>query len=283
VKVGIWAANTNPGTTPGYLREVASTADEMGFESIWGVDHIVIPSGYNSAYPYAADGRMPGGEDFALAEPLVWLSYIAAITERLLLATGVMVLPQRNPLVVAKQVATLDRLSGGRAVLGVGGGWLAEESEALGVPFQDRIGRLEEAVEVMKALWQEDIASFEGDHFSFAKVKCNPKPVRGHVPIVLGGHSEAVARRAGRIGDGLFISKAGHERMKVLIHTARQSLADAGRDSTEFTITALCPPERRAALELRDLGVGRLLVRLPGPDARHAVEALKSYVDLLDL
>jgi probable F420-dependent oxidoreductase len=147
-------------------------------------------------YPYAPGGRLPGGPSTKFPDPLIWLTWVAAATTRLRFMTAVMILPQRNPLVLAKEVATLDYLSGGRIELGIGVGWLKEEFEALGIPFERRGKRADEYVAAMRALWAGDGASFAGEFVKFDKVSCNPKPVAKSVPIVVGGHSEAAALRA---------------------------------------------------------------------------------------
>ena len=136
MKFGLRYCNTGRYTDPARAIELLQAAEAAGFESAWTVEHTVIPRGYQSAYPYTSDGRLPGGEgDFLLPDPLIWMSYVAAATSRIKLATGILILPQRNPLVLAKEVATLDRLSGGRVDLGIGVGWLHEEFDALGIPF----------------------------------------------------------------------------------------------------------------------------------------------------
>jgi probable F420-dependent oxidoreductase len=170
------------------------------------VDHVVFPDNYSSTYPYSPTGRLPGGPGVPLPDPLIWMAAVAAVTTRLRLLTGVIILPLRNPLVLAKQVATLDSMSGGRIELGIGVGWLKEEFEALGVPFEKRGKRSDEYIAAMRALWASDGASFSGEFVNFHQVSSNPKPVAGKVPIVIGGHSEAAAKRAGRLGDGFFPS-----------------------------------------------------------------------------
>jgi probable F420-dependent oxidoreductase len=189
-------------------------------------------------YPYDAGGRMPGTSDVPIPSPLVWLAFVAARTEALRLATGVSLLPERHPLVFAKEVATLDSLSGGRVVLGIGIGWLREEFEALGVPWERRGARTEEYMEVMRRVWTEDVASFDGEFVSFTDVASSPRPVRRNVPIHIGGHSDAAARRAGRVGEGFFPA-AGN--IPELIDIARQTAADAGRDPSGLEVTTVHP------------------------------------------
>jgi probable F420-dependent oxidoreductase len=154
MKFGVMFANTGFGSSPDGAVNIAQAAEAGGFEALWTVEHVVVPSGYESKYPYDPSGKMAGGaEAFDLPDPLIWLAYVAAATERIRLATGILILPQRNVVITAKEIATLDHLSGGRVTLGVGAGWLAEEFAALGVPFEDRGKRLDEYIDTLRELW----------------------------------------------------------------------------------------------------------------------------------
>src|SRR5437867_5806865 len=155
MKFGLMYANAGPFTFPEMLTHLATTAERVGIESIWTVEHVVIPVGYKSAYPYDPSGRIPAPENLPMPDPLLPLAYAAAVTRRLRLATGILILPQRHPIYVAKEIATLDVLSGGRAILGIGIGWLREEFEALGIPFEERAGRTREAVAAIRSLWRD--------------------------------------------------------------------------------------------------------------------------------
>ena len=208
---------------------------------VFAIDDVVLPDDYASRYPYSATGRLPGSQASAYPDPLIWMAYVAAATTRLRLMTGVIILPQRNPLVLAKQVATLDRMSGGRIELGIGVGWLKEEFAALGVPFERRGKRADEYVAAMRALWRDDSASFAGEFVNFRRVSCNPKPVAGSVPIFVGGHSEAAARRAGRIGDGFFPSIGAQVDIMPLLDLVRRTAEAAGRDPKAIEIMTGCP------------------------------------------
>jgi probable F420-dependent oxidoreductase len=197
------------------------------------------------------------------------MTWVAATTTRLRFMTGVLILPQRNPLVLAKEVATLDYLSGGRIELGIGVGWLKEEFDALGVPFEHRGARADEHIAAMRALWAADDASYSGRYVKFSGVSSNPKPPRRHVPIVVGGHSEAAAKRAGRLGDGFFPLNAGQHDIGPLIEMMRREAQSAGRDPTAISITTTCPglsPKKmgtdwRPAIEERiALGVTQVIV-----------------------
>jgi len=243
-------------------------AEAAGFDSVVTVDHVVFPHNYTSVYPYSPTGRLPGGPDGALPDPLIWMAAMAAVTTRLRFMTGVIILPLRNPLVLAKQVATLDHLSGGRIELGIGVGWLKEEFEALGVPFEKRGKRSDEYIAAMRRLWAGDAASFDGEFVKFHEVSSNPKPVRRTVPIVIGGHSEAAARRAGRLGDGFFPSVGTQVDVVPLFDIVRKSAQAAGRDPKSIEILAGCPDllpgsakDATAAIEARARqGVGRIVL-----------------------
>ena len=193
--------------------------------------------------------------------------------------TGVLVVPQRNPLVFAKEVATLDYLSRGRISLGIGVGWLREEFAALGVPFEGRGRRTDEAIAIMRALWSDDDVTFQGEFAQFRGVNCNPKPVHGRVPILVGGHSEQAARRAGRLGDGFFPATGTQGPIQPLIDLMRQTAEAAGRNPADIELTTGCPGavgrEPLAAVdECRSRGVHRVTVSastfLPDPEARLA-------------
>ncbi len=255
MKFGISFANVGPFVTGRGAGRLAKAAESAGFDSLWTVEHILYPEGYESTYPYAPDGKMPGSGNNPIPDPLVWLSYTAAVTSEIRLATGISLLPERHPLTFAKEVATLDLLSGGRVTLGVGIGWLKEEFVALGVPWARRAARTEEYIEVMQKVWAEDDVTFDGEFVSFSRASSNPKPVARSVPIHIGGHSEAAARRAGRLADGMFLAGGdiGH-----LINVARNTAADSGRD-----------PE---ALEMSVVHMGMF-----GADVRAAVEETESW------
>src|SRR6266481_241620 len=141
MKFGLMYANVGPFAAPELLTHLATTAERVGLESIWAVEHVVVPVGYKSTYPYDPSGRMPAPEQMPIPDPLLSLCYAAAVTKTLRLGTGIVILPQRHPLYVAKEVATLDVLSHGRVLFGIGVGWLAEEFESLGIPFEERAAR----------------------------------------------------------------------------------------------------------------------------------------------
>lgn len=264
MQFGIAFANTGPFARAAGAVALAAAAEEAGFESLWTVEHVVVPHDYGSTYPYSPTGKMPGREDSSIPDPLIWLTWVAARTTTLRVATGILVLPQRNPVVLAKEVATLDALSGGRVILGVGVGWLEEEFDVIGASFAERGVRADEYVEAMRALWSQEMASFTGETVGFDEVVLRPQPVDRHVPVVIGGHSRAAARRAGRLGDGFFPAKGD---LPVLFDEMRRAAEDAGRDPAEVEITAtgagVLAGGGQAAAEvgrLAEMGVRRIAI-----------------------
>ena len=258
MKFGLRYCNTGPYTDPAKAVALLQAAEEAGFESAWTVEHVVVPRDYRSAYPYSPDGRMPGREPaFSIPDPLIWMAYVAAATTRIKLATGILILPEHNPVLCAKQVATLDHLSNGRVILGIGVGWLKEEFDALGIPFARRGQRTEEYVAAMRALWEQDAPSFDGEFVRFDGAYMRPKPRHGTVPIVIGGHSEAAARRAGRIAQGFFPARGAPPE---LLGAMREAARAAGRDPDAIEITVSAPEDLARIPELAASGIGRVLV-----------------------
>ena len=239
--------------------ELAQAAEAAGFDSIWTVEHVVVPHAYQSRYPYSPTGRMgPGLEDFPIPDPLIWLAYVASATRTLGLGTAILILPQRNPVVTAKAVATLDHLAGaGPVLLGIGVGWLAEEFATLGVPFADRGARTDEYVAAMRALWGQERASFTGRFVTFNDVFCRPRPAAGRIPIVVGGDTVAAARRAGRLGDGYFPARGAPAE---LFDEMRRAAVAAGRDPSDIEITVSAPAEVSEIEALAKRGVARVAV-----------------------
>ena len=208
---------------------------------------------------------MPGGEESPIPDPLIWLSFVAAATNTINLATGILILPQRNPVVLAKEIATLDHLSKGRMLLGIGVGWLEEEFDALGVPFADRGKRNDDYVAAMRALWTQEKASHHGDFSYFSECIMRPQPVNGTIPIHIGGHTDIAARRAGRLGDGFFPGKGSHEQLARSFDIVRDTARQCGRDPEAIEMTtggngAIGPNAINEVKALTDIGVARVIV-----------------------
>jgi probable F420-dependent oxidoreductase len=280
MKFGLMFANVFG--APEAAVNLARTAEEVGIESLWTVEHVVVPVGYESRYPYSPTGKMPGNEDAPIPDPLLWLSYVAAATERIKLATGILILPQRHPFYVAKELATLDQLSKGRAILGIGIGWLREEFEGLGIPFEERAERTEEACRALRSLWKEGHEAFEGRFHRWGPVESNPKPVQtGGVPIVVGGHVNGSARRAARVGDGYFPLALGEEgRIGELLDVMGEECARIGRDPAEIEVTTgFLKTDLDAVKRAQDLGVSRLVLAPPGFDPASLRKGLEQFAD----
>ncbi len=282
MRFGIMFGNVGFGTGS-RARAVAVAAERHGFESIWTVEHIVVPAGYTSPYPYAEDGRMPGPDEMVLPEPLAWLSFVAACTSDLKLGTGITVLPQRNPLVLAKEAATIDQLSGGRLLLGVGTGWLREEFAALGVPFEQRGARTDDYIRALRELWGADTASYQGRFVDLEEVYCRPRPVKGQVPIDVGGHSERAARRAGELGDGFYPGATDRETLTRAVEAMRRAATDAGRDPDAIEITTIGSTDRGQLDWLEGLGAARVLLEPPTFDPRAIDDGLAELAATLGI
>jgi probable F420-dependent oxidoreductase len=270
-------ANGARSAEPTHALTLARAAERAGCESLWAVQHVAMPVSHASRYPYSETGTVPGGQSIAIPDPLVWLAWVGAATQTIRLATGVLVLPQQHPLVVAKQVATLDRLVGGRTILGVGAGWLREEYEALDAEFDHRGERLDEAIAALRAAWDDGPTEMRGAHYSYGPLHVEPKP-SSSIPIVIGGHSPTAARRAGRLADGFFpLGRQGDELTR-LVTLAREAAAEAGRDPERLEITAEAPrTPADAAIQAR-LGVRRIVINAPHRPTADLDAAMQSAI-----
>ena len=292
MKWGLVGGNTGAFAEPANAIALATAVEAAGFDSLWTFEHVIAPLEYDSVYPYSSKGKAPGLLSADMPDPLIWLAYVAARTTTLKLGTGILILPQRNPVVLAKEVATLDNLSGGRVLLGIGVGWLREEFDAIGVPFERRGARTDDAVAAMRALWSDDDASHAGEFTSFQHVRSWPRPAGGAVHVTVGGHSEAAARRAGRLGDGFFpaldaatIAEHGLggaiEHFLDLVRLMRQTAQDHGRDpaSIEVSLNTGMAPPAEVVDHLESEGVDRLVVYIPTRDPADVPSALQALAE----
>lgn len=268
MKFGLRYCNTGPYVEPAAAVELLQAGEAAGFESAWTVEHTIVPGGHASQYPYSPDGKMAGGiADIPLPDPLIWLTYVAGQTSTIKLGTAILILPQHNPVITAKQVATLDAMSGGRVLLGVGVGWLREEFEALNADFDSRGPRTDEYIAAMRALWQEDAPTFAGETVRFREAYCRPRPINGTVPIIIGGHSPAAARRAGRLGDGFFPARGLDPALVAVVRAAAEA---AGRDPDDIELTASLPEDLDEIPALAEMGVTRIVVPVTPMTGMHA-------------
>ena len=276
MRVGLHALGIGSGSERAVIEAVARAAEQYGFATLWSGEHVVMVDESASRYPYAEDGQIavPAVADWI--DPMIGLSFAAAATNHIGLATGVLLLPEHNPVIVAKQAASLDKLCGGRFTLGVGIGWSREEFDALGVPFERRAARTADYVAAMRTLWRDDIASHTGEFTTFSKIRVNPKPVRDRrIPILLGGNSEPALRRVAQWGDGWYgFNLADPAEVADKLATLKRLCDEAGRDMADLRVAvALVQPHPSDAARLAELGVDELvLVASPPEDAAQAAE-----------
>ncbi|MBA8960462.1 putative F420-dependent oxidoreductase [Rhodococcus percolatus] len=276
MRLGLHALGIGTGARRAVIDSVAVAAENSGFATLWAGEHVVMVDRSESRYPYADDGRIavPAVADWL--DPMIGLSFAAAATHTIGVATGVLLLPEHNPVLMAKQAATLDLMSGGRLTLGVGIGWSREESAALGIPFEGRGARAAEYVAAMRSLWRDDVATFEGEFVRVDSVRVNPKPVRDRrIPVVLGGNSDAALRRVAAWGDGWYgFNLDGVDAVTERIRTIHALCRDAGRDAEELRLAvALREVDPSDVESLVDAGVDELvLVESPPGDPGEAAD-----------
>jgi probable F420-dependent oxidoreductase len=253
--------------------EICRRAETLGFDSVWGGEHVILPDEIASRYPYTEDGKIPAEPDTPIPDPLIWLAFVAAAAPTLQLGTCILIVPQRNPLVLAKELATLDCLSGGRLELGLGVGWLKEEFDALGVAWERRGARNDEYIAAMRALWAGPHAEFHGEFVDFDPATCSPRPVNGSIPVIVGGDSDAAIRRAVRIADGYFPGEGDFDRLEALIGRVRRAAEAADRDPDSLAINAIFGRQMADPVagveQMEKLGVDRIMVPafiFAGPD-----------------
>ena len=283
MRLGLHALGIGNGADRAVIDAVAAAADRAGFATLWSGEHVVMVDESASRYPYSDDGRIsvPAAADWI--DPLIGLSFVAAATSTIGIGTGVLLLPEHNPVLVAKQAATLDTLSGGRLTLGIGVGWSREEFDALGIPFERRGARTNEYVEAIRTLWRDDVASFDGEFVHFNSVRVNPKPVHDRrIPIVVGGNSDAAMRRVAAWGDGWYgFNLDDVDAVAERVAFLRGLCVDYGRDPDELRLAvALRDLQPRDVAPLAMLGVDELvLVESPPEDAAVAADWVGAVAD----
>jgi probable F420-dependent oxidoreductase len=271
MKFGLFGVNMAPCVTSTAIAAVARAAEEAGFESFWGGEHLAL------ADPQVPASPMP--PNIAFVDLNVTMAFAAAHTRTLRFGTGIMLLPLRNPVVLAKQLASVDVLSGGRLIFGVGIGNLEFEFDAVGMPFDHKGPRAEEAIAAMKALWSMDRAEFQGHYFSFSGVRAEPRPVqRPHPPIIFGGKSAYAFGRTARVGDGWYGYGLDLETTANCIEGIRAACARHGRpfEAIEVSVTPKQKLDRDLALRYADLGVSRLILPPQGRTVDATLTAIRS-------
>ena len=243
---------------------LAQKAESLGFESFWLPEHTIVPVRSTSRYGGTPDGSIPPSMSDS-GDPLIGLASASAATQSIKLGTAISLVPEHNPLVQAKQIATLDRLSNGRFIFGIGAGWLKEETEIMGGDFEHRWGQTREAILAMKELWTKDEAEFHGKYYDFPPVRCNPKPVqRPHPPVFLGGFAPNVFKRVAAWGDGWMPVRVTPEQVKMGRATLDELAEAAGRDPKSIRLMVCnVPADRDTIMELEEAGADRVTVSLP--------------------
>ena len=262
MKVGLVPVNIGvPRVEP--MLALAEKAEQLGYESLWTFEHVVVPVDYKSKYPYSADGKMAVTPETNFVDPLVALTAIAARTKKVRLGTGVNILSQANPLYLAKQAASLDFVSNGRFMLGLGVGWLREEFEAVGVPFERRGARFDDYVVAMRKAWSGEVVEHESEFVHWHGFKSHPLPVqRPGVPIVVGGVLGKALARVAKYGDGWFAQSSSAANLEPRLKELAQECRKIGRDPKTVEVSVMWTPQAGldSAKQYRDLGVSRLIV-----------------------
>lgn len=238
MKLGVFCPLASPAADAAYVRAFGEAAEGAGFDSLWVAEHVVLFDDYASKYPYSPDGRIPGRSTSGILEPLSSLAYLAAVTTRIRLGTGILLVPQRNPVYTAKETANIDWLSGGRLDLGVGVGWLAEEFRAVGVPWPRRGERTRAYLEVMRRLWCDELSEYKDEFYELPACRQFPKPVqKPHIPIHFGGESEAALQRVADIGQGWYGFNLEPDELGERVARLDKLLAANGRKRSDVLIS----------------------------------------------
>lgn len=283
MEIGLHLPHVGPLATREGITTFAQDAERLGYDSLWVSDHVVVPRTIESRYPYSRDGSFPLPPDMPMLEPVSTLLFVAGVTQRAKLGTTILVIPMRNPIVQAKELATLDVVSGGRLILGVGSGWMEEEFDMLHVPFEKRGNRLSEYIRLYKSLWTEDNPTFNGKFWQVEEVGFSPKPLqKPHPPIWVGGHSERALKRAGRLGDGWHAVGIAPEVVGKQYQQVRAHAEQAGRDpdSVSLSVRTRVPREADKAIAslaaFRDAGATHAVLELYNADAARARDSMEA-------
>ena len=259
---------------------LAQKAESLGFESFWLPEHTIVPVHTTSRYGGTADGSIPLSMSDS-GDPLIGLARASAVTQHIKLGTAISLVPEHNPILQAKQIATLDRLSNGRFIFGIGAGWLLEETEIMGGDFEHRWGQTREAILAMKELWTQDEAEFHGKYYNFPPVRCNPKPVqKPHPPVFLGGNAPNVLKRIVAWGDGWMPVRVTPEQVKIGRATLDELAEAAGRDPKTIRLMVCnVPADRDAISALESAGADRVTVSLPRDTGEGMLQKLEQIAD----
>ena len=287
MEIGIHIPQVGPPASIDNITSFAKCADDAGFDGLWVFDHVVLQKEQQSKYPYSPDGSLGFPPTMNFLEPLTLLAYLAPITKRARLGTSVLVLPMRQPVLHAKIMSTIDFLSGGRFVLGAGVGWWKQEFEALSVPFERRGKRMDECLQLVRALWTEEFVNFRGEFYEAVDWTCNPKPVRPEgIPIWLGGESRGQLERVGKYADGWLATRTSLPTLEQNFNIAKEAAAEAGRNPSKLKLAVegatmlesdkLDQASERLA-KLRALGVDHAIVGVHPREMMNARAIIEAF------
>lgn len=269
-----------------YIR-MAQKAEEFGYNSIWYGDHVVVPEKIEAAYPYTTDGSVGFDRRTPWPDPFALMAAVGAATQKILLGTSVVIVPYRNPLHVAKAVATVDLFSNGRCQFGAGIGWMEEEFDALGESYKQRASRTREYIQIMKALWQGEVSNFNGKYFSYPDVYAVPQPIqKPHPPVFFGGESPAAMKRIADLGDGWLPGPVAPEVFQLRAEQLKALLAERKRDFSDLYISMTGDPEDlkqhpEKVLELEAFGVQEIIFFMTAPDTDGSLRVMESLAQTL--
>lgn len=285
MKIGLFVPLASPLATPEFVRTVGLCAEDCGFHSLWAAEHVVLFDDYGSQYPYAEDGKIPAQAESGFLDPFGALSFLAAVTREIRLGTGICLVPQRNPVYTAKEVANVDWLSDGRFDFGIGVGWLAEEFAATGTPFERRGARCRSYLEVMKRLWCDEISEYEDEFYDLRACRQYPKPLQTpHPPIHFGGESDAALRRVADLGQGWYGFNLDPAEFAGRMSRLDELLSECGRTRAEVEVS-VCPYFRGCDLDAlkayRDAGADQVILFAFAPDGEKMRATLEDLAESL--
>ena len=281
MKIGLAPVNIGI-ADPEMIIGLAQLAEGLGYESVWTNEHVMVPVDYDSKYPYNKSGNMGAPPEVPFIDPLIALTAMATHTKKLRLCTGVNILSQTNPLTLAKQAASLDNISKGRLILGLGIGWLREEFVAMGVPYEKRGARFDDYVQAMRKVWSGDVVEHQSEFLNWTNFKSYPLPVQKPLPVIIGGGKGKILERIARYGNGWFVPPRPPEEFTGMLDDLKKTCDDIGRDYNEIEITMMWPGQggKEALAALEAMGVHRAVVPIPalGPNPPEGMEKLAKEV-----
>lgn len=285
MKIGVFATFMSPLATPQMIRDFGRQAEDIGLDSIWMGEHVMLFDKNTYGYPSSKDGRIPVPEGGGMLDVTASFGFLAAVTSKLRFGTGVALVPQRNPIYTAKEMCTLDWLTGGRIDFGIGVGWNKEEVEACGYRWEDRGARCDEFLEVMRRLWTEPVVDFAGKWVKFETARLDPKPIqKPHVPIIVGGYVDAALRRAVRFGAGWYGFNRDPAATREMLARLDAAFAKAGKQRDKGFQIIITPPATMPVDAMQgyaEAGVDRLVVNLGSQQPERVEQRLAELAGLV--